>query len=400
VRAESALGVLYIDIDGFKVVNDSLGHTVGDDLLIGIVDRLAACLRATDTLARLGSDEFVVLSEDLGGMDGAVTLARRLLAAFEQPIKWGGRTYHTSISLGIRIVDDGDASCDDILRDAGAAMYRAKSSGPGHYKVFDEQIRSAAVARFDLDADLHRAVDNDEFLVTYQPVVAVADEQVIGLEALVRWNHPTRGLLGPVEFIAAAEANGLIHAIGRTVLARACRQLAEWHAAGWPDLCMAVNLSGAQLSQRDLPDQVAGILDANGLHPGYLGLEITESLLMGESDQTASAALGRLHDLGVTVAADDFGTGYSSLLYLRRFPIDTLKLDQTFVAGITANDTDKAIVGSTIDLAHSLRMLAIAEGVESRQHLHVLRDLGCDFAQGFYWSKPLPAGPELTAMFP
>jgi diguanylate cyclase (GGDEF)-like protein/PAS domain S-box-containing protein len=398
VRADSVLGVFFIDIDGFKMVNDSLGHAAGDELLTRIADRMSSSLRSTDTLARLGGDEFVVLSEDLDDSDHALELADRLLASFDDPIEAGGRRHHVSVSIGVRVVNSGEGSGEDIIRDADAAMYRAKTGGSGRYEIFDEAIRSAVLARLELDTDLHRAVDEDEFFVTYQPVIAVADERVIGLEALLRWDHPTRGILLPEAFIASAEANGLIQAIGLDVLARACKQLAAWHASGWTDLCMAVNLSGSQLNQPEFPDQVASILAANGLPSGYLALEITESMLLAESDRTAAATLARLHELGVTVAADDFGTGYSSLLYLRQFPIDTLKLDRAFVAGIATNATDRAIVGSTIDLAHSLNMLAIAEGVETREQLLALGELGCDFAQGFYWSPPLPAE-DLTALF-
>ena len=388
-RRQSSLAVLFIDVDSFKVVNDSLGHAAGDDLLIGLAARLLEHLRPDDTLARFGGDEFVVLCENLPEPTSGAELAQRLLNALDSPLLVGDRRHHVDVSIGIAVVDDPYAHPEEVIRNADTAMYRAKERGGDQCEVFDDAIRTRALARLNLESDLRSAVDNDEFVVHYQPVLTM-DEEVIGAEALVRWNHPTRGLLSPAEFIPTAEQTRLIRPLGLVVLTRALGQLAEWHREGAEHLHMSVNLAGAQVDELDLPHKVESLFKLHGIAPEHLCLEITESMFMEDSAAVADG-LQALRRLGVHLAVDDFGTGYSSMQYLRRFPLHSLKLDRCFVDGLDRNAADRAIVGSMIDLAHALGLKAVAEGVERAGQLEALRDLGCDYAQGFYWSPAVPA---------
>jgi diguanylate cyclase (GGDEF)-like protein/PAS domain S-box-containing protein len=392
-RRRAGLAVLFIDVDSFKVVNDSLGHAVGDDLLVALAQRLQAHLRPGDTLARFGGDEFVVLCESLEEATTAADLAERLLGSLELPLPLGDRRHHVAVSIGIAPVDDPTADPEEIIRNADTAMYRAKERGGGQFEIFDDAIRTRALARLNLENDLRSAVDNDEFVVHYQPLLTM-DEEVVGAEALVRWNHPTRGLLAPGEFIPAAEQTRLIRPLGLQVLTRAIGQLAAWHRGGADHLEMAVNLAGCQVDELDLPHKVDQLLKLHQLDPASLCLEITESMFMEDSAAVADG-LQALRKLGVRLAVDDFGTGYSSMQYLRRFPLQILKLDRCFVDGLDRNAADRAIVGSMIDLAHALGLTAIAEGVERAGQLEALRDLGCDLAQGYYWSPPV--APEVFA---
>jgi diguanylate cyclase (GGDEF)-like protein len=388
-RSRSSLAVLFIDLDRFKVVNDSLGHTAGDALLRGVARRLGEVTRPEDTFARFGGDEFVVMFEDVAEGE-ATEAATRLLGALETPLTVKGRQVQTSISIGIVLTDDPQQSPETLLRDADAAMYRAKERGGGRAVLFDDRMRTQAVARLDLEGALRRAVDRDEFFVEFQPVVDIPSRRIVSVEALVRWEHPTRGLVPPCQFIPLAEETGLIVPIGAWVLQTACQQLAQWDADGLPGLDLAVNLSGHQLGDPRLVETVARSLHETGIEPSRLCLEITESVLMRDA-AAAAATLHRLHDLGVRLAVDDFGTGYSSLLYLRRFPVQVLKLDQTFVSGIVSNPEDATIVRATIELAHALGLEALAEGVERSDQLDLLEGMGCDLGQGFLWSKPVPA---------
>jgi diguanylate cyclase (GGDEF)-like protein/PAS domain S-box-containing protein len=388
-RRTNGLAVLFIDVDSFKVVNDSLGHAVGDEVLCALAERLQDHLRPGDTLARFGGDEFVVLCENLDAPDSAAELAQRLLASLDPPLILGERRHHVTVSIGIAPVEDPFADPEEIIRNADTAMYRAKERGGGQSEIFDDAIRTRALARLNLENDLRSAVENDEFVVHFQPLLTM-DERVVGAEALVRWNHPTRGLLAPGEFIPAAEQTRLIRPLGLQVLTRALGQLAVWQNAGAEHLQMSVNLAGCQVDELDLPHKVDRLLKLHGLDPASLCLEITESMFMEDSAAVADG-LQALRRLGVRLAVDDFGTGYSSMQYLRRFPLHTLKLDRCFVDGLDRNAADRAIVGSMIDLAHALGLTAVAEGVERAGQLDALRDLGCDLAQGFYWSPPVPA---------
>ncbi|GAC1586394.1 MAG: hypothetical protein NVS3B21_00480 [Acidimicrobiales bacterium] len=387
-REPGLAAVLFLDLDNFKQVNDSLGHIVGDQLLCDVAGRIRGAVRPQDTVGRFGGDEFVVVLDDLSSPADAVSAAERVLDALRGPTTLEGTEVVPTASIGVALTPALDATA--LLRDADVAMYRAKERGGGRHELFDAGLRARVMARLELEADMRRALERDEFRVHYQPVVAL-DGRICGLEALVRWQHPTRGLVSPGEFIPLAESTGLIVALGAKVLDEACADLARWRGRpGHEALTMAVNLSGRQLVGSAIAAQVAATLTAHDLEPEALWLEITESVLMDDT-AAATAALSAIHDLGVRLAVDDFGTGYSSLLYLRRFPVDALKLDRFFVAGIDRNDQDSAIVRAVIDLAHSLGLCAIAEGVEVPGQLDALSAMGCDLAQGFYWSPAVPA---------
>jgi diguanylate cyclase (GGDEF)-like protein/PAS domain S-box-containing protein len=388
-RQERTLVVMFVDVDRFKVVNDSLGHGAGDRLLAAIADRMRRALRPDDTLARFGGDEFVVICEDLSSGHDTTLVAERLLDAMREKFVIEGRDLVVDVSIGIALASSGHEDAEGLIRDADAAMYRAKKRTGARWALFDDQLRASAIARLELERELRAAIDRKDLRVFYQPVVTL-EEGTVAVEALVRWQHPTRGMVSPAEFIPTAEETGLIAPLGEFVLEEACAQLATWRSdPAMAELSVTVNLSGRQLTDPDLPARVAALLARHRLAPGALCLEITESVLMEETG-TAAESLQALHELGVNLAVDDFGTGYSSLLSLRRFPVGVLKLDRFFVAGLGRNESDTAIVGSVIQLAHSLGLLAVAEGVETEDQLIALRALGCDRAQGYLWSRPLP----------
>ena len=388
----ATLAVLFIDVDRFKAVNDSLGHDAGDQLLVVLAERLQQAVRPGDTVARVGGDEFVVVCEDLADASGAERVAERVLIALGAPVDLAGRGHHVGVSIGIASVSDVSTTGEDVIRDADAAMYRAKQQGGDRFEVFGEALRSGSRALFELETELREAVEGDELVVHYQPIVTLSGEPV-AVEALVRWRHPERGLIPPADFITLAEQTGLIVPIGARVLDAACAQLAEWRCQG-PALArlqLSVNLSSRQITQPDVVEVVRDALARHQVPADALCLEITESMLM---EDTASVAetLSALRGLGVKIAVDDFGTGYSSLLYLRRFPVDILKLDRGFVAGLGDDGPDQAIVASMVSLAHALGLVAVAEGVEDPRQLEALRALGCDLAQGFLWARPAAPG--------
>jgi diguanylate cyclase (GGDEF)-like protein/PAS domain S-box-containing protein len=390
-RFKTAVAVLFLDLDHFKVVNDSLGHAMGDQLLIAAADRLKEALRqGGDTVARFGGDEFVILCEDLTSEDDARSIADRVNELLAEPFLLGEHEVYVAASTGIAFTE-GAAEATDLLRDADAAMYQAKEHGRDRYEVFDRQMRAEAVDRLSIESYLRRAIQHRELRIHYQPKVDLRTGAIVGTEALVRWEHPDRGLLLPGEFIRVAEETGLIVPIGRWVLEQAVRQAQRWQAEipGLPPLYICVNLSRRQLGHPSLVDEVAAVLDETGIDPGLVDLEITESVLMDDVE-LAHRALSNLHDLGVKLVVDDFGTGYSSLSYLQRFPVDLLKIDRSFVAGLGTNKGDTAIVTAVLSLAHALGMQAIAEGVETADQLAELRALGCDMAQGFYLARPQP----------
>jgi diguanylate cyclase (GGDEF)-like protein/PAS domain S-box-containing protein len=398
------LAVLALDLDRFAVINDSLGHEAGDRVLQVVAERLLDAAEPGDTVARLAGDKFAVACEIGGTLRNALTIADRLGEAIRTPIEVNERLLVITASIGIALSNGehheghGDAgahpqaSSAALLRDADAALHRAKERGRASIETFDEHVRTRAIARLEVEADLRRAVAWDEFLVHYQPSMSVADGRITSVEALVRWDHPERGLVDPSSFIPLAEETGLIVQIGEIVLFEACRQAASWTSdwPGGPSLGVAVNISGTQLAYPQLVDQVRAALDESGLDPALLTLEITESVLMTDAPITHDM-LTRLRGLGVRLGVDDFGTGFSSLLYLRRFPFEVIKIDKTFVSGLGVDPEDEAIVSGVISLAHALGLPAIAEGVETEIQLEMLRTYECDMAQGYLLSKPVPA---------
>jgi len=391
-RRGSAMAVLFVDLDNFKLVNDSLGHQAGDELLCGVAPRLTHALRPSDTVARFGGDEFGVLLEDISGAREATQIAERIAAAFARPFLIGETDHFVTASTGIAVADGAGAQAEALIRDADAAMYRAKQRGPARYELFDEVMRATAVGRMRVENELRRAIEREELRVHYQPIVALGDGSVMGVEALLRWEHPERGLVGPAEFIPVAEDSGLIEEIGGWVLDVACRQAVKWQAER-PDaapLAMSVNLSARQASQRELPVIVARVLESTGLQPSSLQLEITETMLLEEVDAPAGT-LSALHALGVRLVLDDFGTGYSSLGYLKRLPLDGLKIDRSFVAGLASEEGDRAIVTAVLGMAAALSLGVTAEGVETAEQLAELEALGCRQAQGFYFACAVPA---------
>lgn len=382
--------VLFLDFDGFKVVNDSLGHTLGDQLLVEIARRLALTLRNADTIARLGGDEFVVLLEDIGAGQDAIAAAERIQAELAVPFELGGRRFFTSASIGIVLSEGAYEQPSDVLRDADIAMYQAKSLGKARSVVFDATMRQRAVERLNMESELRQALERGEFVLHYQPILDLQTQRISGFEALLRWRHPERGMVSPAEFIPVAEETGLIVPIGQEVLREACRQMAEWHRQ-FPDeapLSISVNLSARQFKQTELAALVAGILTETGLAAHSLKLEITESAIMEEAD-AAIRTLAALRALGVQVQIDDFGTGYSSLSYLYRFPIDTLKIDRSFIWRMGTDGDRSEIVRTIITMAHNLGLSVIAEGVETPEQLERVTVLACEQGQGYLISRPL-----------
>ncbi|HEX8071985.1 MAG TPA: PAS domain S-box protein [Pyrinomonadaceae bacterium] len=382
--------VLFLDLDRFKMINDSLGHGVGDQLLVAIARQLERCLRAGDTVARLGGDEFAILLNDLAHFDDAIRVAERVLRGLMLPFNLDGHEVYTTASIGIALSNNHYETAEAVLRDADTAMYRAKADGKARYKVFDMLMHARVVALLQLETDLRRAIERGEFCLHFQPIVALADGRINGFEALVRWQHPERGLIAPGEFVPVAEETGLIVPLDRWVLRAACAQMKRWQALApaYQDLKLSVNLSGKHFAQVDLCEQIEQVLAATGFEPRRLQLEITESVLM-ESAKAIVPMLARLRALGVELAIDDFGTGYSSLSYLRRFPIHTLKIDRSFIGGTGEDDAE--IVRTIVLLARNMRKDVVAEGVETAAQHAALRALDCTYGQGYYFSPPLDA---------
>jgi diguanylate cyclase (GGDEF)-like protein len=385
--------VLFLDLDGFKVVNDSLGHAIGDQLLIAIGRRLELGMRRGDTLTRLGGDEFAILADDIHDVNDAILLAERVRDDLKAPFSLGGHEVFAAASIGIAIGSRDRERPEDLLRDADTAMYRAKALGKGRHVVFDQAMHTSVVERLRLETDLRRAIERSEFQVHYQPIIALRSGRIAGFEALVRWEHPELGPVPPASFIPVAEETGLILPLGLWVLRAACVQLHEWQSRGpeFSTLMMSVNLSSRQITQPDLVEQIDQILQETGLAPRHLKLEITESVIM-EHPPSAVEVLRRLKELGIRLSLDDFGTGYSSLSYLHRFPIDTLKIDRSFVHRLDFEDGDSVIVQTIVALAHNLGMQVIAEGVETEGQMQRLVNMGCQYGQGYYFSRPVDGG--------
>jgi diguanylate cyclase (GGDEF)-like protein/PAS domain S-box-containing protein len=385
-----SVAVLFLDLDHFKKTNDTLGHQAGDQLLTSVAQELRHCTRDTDIVARLGGDEFTVLLRDLHHQDDAVRVARRISASLEQPFHLGGHEIYLTTSIGIALGQPGRDRPVDLLRNADVALYRAKDAGRARWAIFEPSMNAAAPERFSLEADLWRATRRGEFRLCYQPQVELGSGRLIGMEALIRWQHPSRGLVSPAEFIPLAEESGLILQIGRWVLAEACRQARTWQDRLANPPAVTVNLSARQFRDPNLVGDVAHVLESSGLRPRHLTLEITETVVMEDAEATV-ATLHQLKELGVQVAVDDFGKGYSSLSYLKRFPVDTLKIDKEFVGGIGRNQCDTAISTSVVSLAHAFGLRVVAEGIERIEQLRHLRTLGCELGQGYFFSAPLSA---------
>ena len=382
--------VLFLDLDRFKIVNDSLGHSIGNQLLIAIARRLEGCVRETDTVARLGGDEFAILVTGISHLNQATEMAERVQEKLQAPFNLSGHEVFTMASIGIALSALGYEHPENVLRDADTAMYRAKAQGKACYEIFDEGMHSRAVHLLQLETDLRRALEKEEFCLYYQPIVSLENGELAGFEALVRWQHPERGIISPVEFIGMAEEHGFILPLGQWVLEQACRQLVQWQWQS-PDnrrLFMSVNLSARQMAQTKLVDQIKQVLEDTNLDPGLLKLEITEGAVM-ENAEMAVTVLKQLKALGVQLSVDDFGTGYSSLSYLHRFPLDTLKIDQSFVSRIGEADENGEIVRTIVTLAENMGMDVVAEGIETLAQLRELKRLNCRYGQGYLFARPL-----------
>jgi len=401
-RNDTIVAVLCIDLDRFKLVNDRMGHGAGDEVLITVAERLQDIVRPSDTVARLGGDEFIILCEDLVGDADAIAVAERVLERLAEPMELQhGRSATTGASIGVVLAADATTTTEALLRDADAAMYKAKQAGRNRYMVFDNEFRTKSIARSQQADELRRGLERAEFRVLYQPVIDLRLDTWSGVEALVRWEHPRQGLLLPSDFIGVAEEAGSIVPLGEWVLGEACREAVRRQTfPGQRPLLMAVNLSARQLTQASLIDALGQALAETGLDPSQLCLEITESALMEDVELSVEALLA-LKALGVRIAVDDFGTGYSSLSYLRHLPVDIVKIDRSFVAGVGIDPADDAIVASVANLSHALGLRVVAEGVETQEQLIAVRALGCDQAQGYYWSRPVSAdqlGPWAAAL--
>jgi diguanylate cyclase (GGDEF)-like protein/PAS domain S-box-containing protein len=394
-RSHTPLAVLFLDLDGFKAINDSLGHGVGDRLLGSVAARLQSVVRPGDTVARLGGDEFAVLLEDLEGLHVAQQIAARFIDELQTSFNLVGHEVFVGASAGIALAAPED-DADELLRNADLAMYRAKAMGKGRCEVFEPDMHAAALERMEIEGDLRHAVVRGELRLYYQPIVELATGRVTGVEALLRWQHPTRGLVSPLDFIDVAEESGLIVPVGRWVLSEACRQVARWQRDTGLPLRLSVNISARQLQAPRLAEHVARTLRSTGVRPNDLVLEITESMLVDDAERT----IGKLHllrELGVKLAIDDFGTGYSSLNYLRRLPVDVLKIDRSFVQGIGTESELTALTGAIVGIGRDLGLDTVAEGIEEQGQLDALRAMGCVLGQGYLYARPLPAD-ELAAL--
>ncbi|MBI3593597.1 MAG: EAL domain-containing protein [Nitrospirae bacterium] len=392
-----AVAVLFLDLDRFKNINDTFGHTFGDLLLKAVAERLRKCIRDGDTVARLGGDEFVIILDDLATPNHTLFIAEKILSGLSKPFVLQDRELYITTSIGIAIYPNDGDHYEMLIRNADTAMYRAKEQGKNNYQIYSPELNEKVSERLALENSLRHAMERDEFLLYYQPKIDLISGKIIGVEALIRWLSPVnKQIVLPGEFISLAEEIGLILPMGEWVLQAACAQNKAWQMTGLTPIGMAINISATQFQQQNLSEMISNTLKESGLDPKYLELEITESTIM-KSAENAEMTLKRLDELGIDISIDDFGTGYSSLGYLKRFPVSTLKIDRTFVRDISTNSDDKRLVGAIITLAHSLKLKVVAEGVETREQLHYLQSVGCDQIQGFLFSKPL-SGKEMTQL--
>jgi diguanylate cyclase (GGDEF)-like protein len=396
-RNKTHVAVLFLDLDRFKKVNETLGHEVGDRLLLEVARRLEQCIRKSDTVARLGDDEFAVLLDDLRDVKFVAVVVRKILQALARPVMIQDCELYASSSVGISLFPDDSDDVDILLRCANAALYRAKDAGKNNYQYYTADMNNRAFEFLLLESGLRKALENNEFVIFYQPLIDMNSNKVTAVEALLRWQHPEKGLIAPGDFIPLAEETGLIEPIGEWVLRSACSQNKKWQDAGYPPVKMAVNMSARQFNRKGITGLISGILQETGLSPEYLVIEITESIVMQDVQSTITK-LKDMHRMGISLSIDDFGTGYSSLSYLKLFPIHNLKIARSFVFNITTNSTDAAIAASIILLAHSMNLKVVAEGVETEEQLEVLRRQGCDYFQGFLFSRPL-AAEEIAPLF-
>ena len=388
-RTDQKLALFFLDLDRFKDINDSLGHSLGDALLKGVAERIRGCVRSGDTVARFGGDEFTLLVPRIDNVEDAAKIGQKIIETLKIPFVVGERELFVTTSIGVTIYPSDGGDAETLVRNADSAMYRAKEYGRDNCQLYAPAMNAQALERLALENALRKALSQHELALYYQPLVEARTGAMIGVEALVRWLHPELGLLAPIHFIGAAEKSGLIVPIGEWILRTACKQLRAWHRKVDRDLTMSVNLSARQFQQPDLVDVVRAAITESGIPPSSLTLEITESNAMQNAENTIHA-LRELKSLGVSIAMDDFGTGYSSLNYLKRFPIDTLKLDKMFVQDVASDPSDAAIVSAVITMAHSLRLKVVAEGVETQAQLEFLRAERCDVIQGYFFSQPLP----------
>ena len=388
---QRGIAVIFLDLDNFKMVNDSMGHEAGDQLLITLAERLRQCVRPGDLVSRLGGDEFTVLMENINVEQDAVRIAERIVAALHESVTLAGQEFFPSGSVGIACVNDASKSPDDILRDADTAMYQVKANGKSGYVVFDQSMNEKVVERVELENGLRQALQNGEIIIYYQPIVTLRTGRIIGFEALARWKHPTKGMIPPVKFIPVAEESGLIAQLGYSILETACIETKAWQSQMRSEhpLIVNVNLSGKQLQQPDVVERVAEIIERTGIAPATLKLEITESVLMGDTNEIVDK-LHQLKALGIKLAIDDFGTGYSSMSSISAYPVDTVKIDKAFISRLGQQSEASAIVGAIIMLSKTMKMDIVAEGIEINAQLEHLKGLGCDMGQGYFFARPLP----------
>jgi len=389
-RNKTYVAILFLDLDRFKKINETLGHDIGDHLLLEVSKRLKNCVRKSDTVARIGGDEFGVILDDLRDVKFVAVVARKFLQALSKPIIIQEYELYATSSIGISLYPDDGEDEDVLFRCADTALYRAKDAGKNNYQYYTPDMNTRAFEFLLMESGLRKAVENDELVVFYQPLINLENNKLIGMEALLRWQHPEKGMISPGDFIPLAEETGLIEPIGEWVLQAACAQNKKWQDVGYPPVKVSVNMSSRLFSKKNVVEIISETLEKTGLSPEYLGIEITESVIMQDVKSTITK-LKQLHDMGICLSIDDFGTGYSSLSYLKLFPIDFLKIDRSFVFNITSDSTDAAIAASVILLAHSMELKVVAEGVETSEQMELLRGQGCDYVQGFLFSKPLAA---------